>query len=222
MALSDKEILEQRELGNLIIEPFDRENLSTSSYDVRLGELYFTEHLHDFPGGIYNPRNKKHVDLVWGTKAKRAGVAKEVLPANFEFVGIDPEDRVILVGPHETILAHSQEFIGGRKCITTKMQARSTLGRNFIETCKCAGWGDVEFFNRWTMEITNNSRYYPIPLVVGSRVAQIVFFKTGEILERGYTSGGKYQVSNVLADVMRDWSPDQMLPKLYLDREIRK
>ena len=23
------------------------------------------------------------------------------------------------------------------------MKARSSLGRNFIEVCKCAGWGDV-------------------------------------------------------------------------------
>ena len=38
------------------------------------------------------------------------------------------------------------------------MQARSSLGRSYIEVCKCAGMGDVGFCNRWTMEITNNSR----------------------------------------------------------------
>lgn len=63
------------------------------------------------------------------------------------------------------------------------MKARSSLGRNFIEICKCAGWGDVGYVNRWTMEITNNSRYYTIPLVVGRRVAQIVFFETEGILD---------------------------------------
>ncbi len=34
----------------------------------------------------------------------------------------------------------------------------------------------IGYINRWTMEITNNSRHYAIPLVVGRRVAQIVFF----------------------------------------------
>jgi len=222
MALSDKEILEQMERGNLIIEPFERANLSTSSYDVRLGDWHFTEHLHDFPGGIYNPRNKLHTDLVWGTVAKQAGVAREVLPTDFEFEGINPDDQVIVIGPGETILGHTQEFIGGRIFHTTKMQARSTIGRNFLEVCKCAGWGDVGFFNKWTMEITNNSRRYSIVLPVGIRIAQIVFFKTGEILERDYSSAGKYQGSNVLEDVIHGWSPDQMLPKLYLDREIRR
>lgn len=32
------------------------------------------------------------------------------------------------------------------------------------------------YINRWTMEITNNSQHYSIPLVVGRRIAQIVFF----------------------------------------------
>ena len=46
--------------------------------------------------------------------------------------------------PGETILAHTQEFIGGRECVTTMMKARSSLGRVFVAVCKCAGWGDVE------------------------------------------------------------------------------
>lgn len=62
------------------------------------------------------------------------------------------------------------------------MKARSSIGRNFIEVCKCAGWGDVGYINRWTMEITNNSSHYAIPLVVGRRIGQIIFFETGPIL----------------------------------------
>lgn len=30
-----------------------------------------------------------------------------------------------------------------RKTVTTMMKARSSMGRNFIEVCKCAGWGDI-------------------------------------------------------------------------------
>ncbi|MCX8513508.1 MAG: hypothetical protein ORN26_00305 [Candidatus Pacebacteria bacterium] len=41
--------------------------------------------------------------------------------------------------PGETILAHTNEFIGGRNHITTMMKARSSMGRSFIEVCKCAG-----------------------------------------------------------------------------------
>ena len=43
MALSDKKILEEMKKGDIIITPFHEDNLSTSSYDVALGEYYFAE-----------------------------------------------------------------------------------------------------------------------------------------------------------------------------------
>ncbi|MEK9184854.1 MAG: hypothetical protein AAB866_01665, partial [Patescibacteria group bacterium] len=138
----------------------------------------------------------------------------------FDWAGISPEDKIILIEPGETILAHTNEFIGGKNHITTMMKARSSLGRNFIEICKCAGWGDVGYVNRWTMEITNNSRHYAIPLVVGRRVAQIIFFETGEILSGDYTKTGKYQTHQNMAKMKKEWKPESMLPKLYTDRDI--
>lgn len=89
--------------------------------------------------------------------------------------------------------------------------------------CKCAGWGDVGYVNRWTMEITNNSRHYSIPLVVGRRVAQIVFFDSEGTLEnRSYADSGKYQSLDRMQDLIDAWTPTDMLPKMYLDREIRQ
>ena len=102
------------------------------------------------------------------------------------------------------------------------MHARSSLGRNFIEVCKCAGWGDVGYINRWTMEITNNSQHYNIPLVVGRRVAQIIFFETGPILAADYVKNGKYQSEVSVASLKKSWKPGMMLPRLYLDRDIKK
>jgi len=71
-------------------------------------------------------------------------------------------------------------------------------------------------------EITNNSSHYSIPLVVGRRIAQIIFFETGPILEKDYTKLGKYQSSTNLKDLKKDWKPESMLPKLYNDRDIKK
>ena len=219
MVLSDKRILEEMETGAVVITPFDKAGLSTSSYDVALGEYYFTE--QDTKSGYYNPYNKAHTDRVWGTEPFKASTAKEVFgDSSFEFIGISETDQVIPLEPGATILAHTNEFIGGRDRITTMMKARSSLGRNFIEVCKCAGWGDVGFTNRWTMEITNNSRFHNIPLVVGRRIAQIVFFETGPIEAENYTNRGKYQTTNDLATLQKEWNPHSMLPKMYADREI--
>ena len=127
-----------------------------------------------------------------------------------------------MLAPGETILAHTQEFIGGRDHITTMMKARSSLGRSFISVCKCAGWGDVGYVNRWTMEIQNTSARYYIPLVVGRRIAQIVFFETGPIVGADYAATGKYAASTKLSELKKTWKPEMMLPRLNTDRDIKK
>ncbi len=223
MALSDKRILEAMKERVVVIEPFVRENLATSSYDVTLGEYYFAEQPPKHFENIYNIYDKNHVERVWGTVPHKAKTAREVLAQyKFEWQGIRPDERIILLAPGETILGHTQEFIGGREHITTMMKARSSLGRSFIEVCKCAGWGDVGYTNRWTMEITNNSAHYYIPLVVGRRIAQIVFFETGPILANNYAKAGKYQSGDSVADLKKQWKPEMMLPRLYTDRDIKK
>lgn len=223
MALSDKKILEQMERGDIIIEPYQEENLSTASYDVTLGRYFFAEKSPEHFQHIYNPYDQSHVERIWGTKALEAAPAKQVFKHyNFAFDGIDKEDEVIVLDPGETILAHTNEYIGGRNHITTMMKARSSLGRNFIEVCKCAGWGDVGFVNRWTMEITNNSQHYAIPLVVGRRIAQIVFFETGEIRGSDYVSDGKYQTEPDFDSLQESWNPQMMLPQMYNDHEVNQ
>lgn len=226
MALSDRQILEELKKGDVIITPFDKRNLATSSYDVTLGEWFYREQRPNYMLSHYNIYNKKHIDHVWGKNPHRAQKAGDLFKNNpeFEWTGISKDDKVILIEPGETILGHTVEYIGGRNHITTMMKARSSMGRSFIEVCKCAGWGDVGYINRWTMEITNNSRHYAIPLVVGRRIAQIIFYETGPILssEHDYAKSGKYQTSKDLSVLKKIWKPEQMLPRLHLDRDIKK
>jgi dCTP deaminase len=223
MALSDKKILEHMKDGTVVIEPFTRENLATSSYDVTLGEWYFREQPPHEHKKIYNVYSKSDTEHVWDTTPRRAKTAKEALKNfNFAFDGIRADDKVILLEPGETILAHTQEFIGGRDTVTTMMKARSSMGRNFINVCKCAGWGDVGYTNRWVMEISNASQHYAIPIVVGRRIAQLVFFETGPILAGDYTKTGKYQATRDVAQLKKIWKPEMMLPKLWADRDIKK
>lgn len=138
--LSDKRILEQMKLGNIVITPFSKDNLGTASYDLALGEWYFQEQKPEPGMVVYSPWGKDDIIRVWGKPqravvagqyAKRAGIK---LPG-----GISSGDRVIFIPPGETFLCHTREFIGGRNTVTTMMKARSSLGRNFIEICKCAG-----------------------------------------------------------------------------------
>lgn len=219
MLLSKTEILYHQSRGNIVIEPFSRENLGSAQYDVTLGEHCYRE--AQIGEAVYNPYDEKQVLRKWSID--RAVRHRDLVEERewTPFANVHPDDKLILVEPGETILAHTQEFIGGAcNHITTMMKARSTMGRNFFEVCKCAGMGDIGYFNRWTMEITNNSRYHTIPLVVGRRVAQLLFFQVAPVDAADmYQRGGKYQTSSDLAEIMKEWSPDKMLPKQWRDRE---
>ncbi len=218
MVLSDKKILEAKEKGHIIISPYDERNLSTSSYDVTLGEFYYkpTTRLQD---KVYNIYNEEQTKTFWG-EVRKAEYAASVMD---ETIGIKPKDRIILVHPGESILAHTIEFIGGRDHITTMMKARSSMGRQGISVALCAGWGDVGYINRWTLEIKNHNKHYTIPLVVGRRIAQLVFMDTGPILDKGkdYAAKGKYQSSQLLEELQAEWKPEDMLPKLWKDRDAK-
>ncbi|MBI2033626.1 MAG: deoxycytidine triphosphate deaminase, partial [Candidatus Liptonbacteria bacterium] len=123
----------------------------------------------------------------------------------------------------ETILAHTEEFVGGRDICVAKMYARSSLGRNFVEVCKDAGWGDVGYYNRWTMEVTNNSQHYFIPLVVGRRIAQMVFYEVAPLVSKveDYVGeGGKYQGSSDVEELKKSWHPEMMVPQMHRDKEV--
>eukprot|EP00029_Vermamoeba_vermiformis_P007866 TRINITY_DN3525_c0_g1_i1.p1 TRINITY_DN3525_c0_g1~~TRINITY_DN3525_c0_g1_i1.p1 ORF type:complete len:237 (-),score=61.82 TRINITY_DN3525_c0_g1_i1:43-753(-) len=218
--LSDKAILRYMDQGKVIIEPFNRNNLSTSSYDVTLGPYYYRETNPEPGQGIYNPFSEAMVQRVWGQLREAEKASEWSKRTGIKLDNIADDDRIIWISPGETILGHTNEFIGGRTSVTTMMKARSSLGRNFIEVCKCAGWGDVGYVNRWTMEITNNSRYYSIPLVVGRRVAQIVFFDTEGIVAKSYEQEGKYQTTSDVTRLMQEWQPHSMLPRMYRDKEV--
>src|SRR3989344_6010247 len=142
------------------------------------------------------------------------------------FQGLKNKDKVVLIAPGETILAHTIEFIGGKNgtkdlpAVTTEMRARSSIGRIGISVCKCAGWGDIGYVNRWTMEIINFSNVI-IPLPVGLRIAQIIFHETVRVPEIDkYNVKGKYQTSSDIKSLRKNWKPEDMLPKLYKDKDL--
>ncbi len=224
--LSKPEILKHFEAGNIVIEPFNPQNLSNTSYDVRLGN-YFYRQLTLKHTEILNPFHQESLNKMYA-KLEEAVSVKELKSKINLFQNLSGDDKVILIAPSETILAHTLEFIGGRNgvgelpAVTSEMRARSSIGRIGIAVCKCAGWGDIGYINRWTMEITNFSSSI-IPLPVGIRIAQIIFHSTEKIRDGDqYFEKGKYQSGFDLHLLKKKWKPSDMLPKLYEDRDLGK
>ncbi len=223
MLLSRDQILKHKKNGTIVIEPFSDRNLKTTSYDVTLGSWFWREK-DPQKNAVHNLYDADSTKTVWSGpfEAEAVETAEERLGTKLK--NIPRDAKVILLEPGETILGHTLEFIGGREICVAKMYARSSMGRNFVEVCKDAGWGDVGYFNRWTMEITNNSRYFSIPLVVGRRIAQMVFYEVAPLVAAKIDyvgEGGKYQSSQDLETLKKSWNPHMMAPKMHLDWEIK-
>lgn len=221
---SDSDIFAGVEAGDLVISPFNPERVKGSSYDVSVGHYYF-ETERNVKGGVYNPFDEASVNRYFG-EPKEAVTHEQYLDESGlnQLKGIPLDHKIIVIGAGQRILAHTHEFIGVVPGVaaTTMMKARSSTGRNGFSVCHDAGWGDPGYFNRWTMEIQNINREHPLPLPVGTRVAQIIFFVTGTV-QKPYRS--KYQKGNydgvgmqeALAMIKADWRPEHMLPRTYED-----
>lgn len=187
MLLSDKRIIDEMQKGNIIIEPFDPRQLGTNSYDVRLGPNYYIP-------------NHNVVSVNFTDETDSAG---------FWLGPYRADDGLIRIRPGDTLLAHTEEIVGGRNGFTTSMRARSSIGRSCLSVCKCAGVGDVGYISKWTMEITNHS-HAMVLLPVGLRVAQILFYEVGETSHEYKGKYGSWQ----------SWTPRDMLPKLFRDYDL--
>lgn len=229
--LADLGILRHFLAGNIIIHPFDIRNLTPNSYEVSLGQHYYRQkedfekrYTYKLPdhlfapesGGhaaratpMFNPYDYSDVESNWilckPTKAKNltekfGGVLRE----------IGPDEEIIIINPNQMILAHTEEFIGGRNVVATRVSNRSSVGRSMIEVCNDADLGHIGFISRWTLEIKNKGDR-AIPLVVGERCAQISFFESEP---SGQSYQGQFQEGSKIEEVIKSWTPRKMLAKI--------
>jgi deoxycytidine triphosphate deaminase len=241
--LSDYEIKRAIVEGHIVCRPLRSENIKPSSIDLTLGEFFWR--CDAKPHGVFNPYDRAEVDRYfsgpftakpyasvykklggrhdardWPTPAIHDPFLRTSLDTPHPFNGIPEDWPVIVLRPRERLLAHSHEYVGIRAPGSTMLKARSSTGRVGLKVCDDAGWGDPGFINRWTWEMRNdNDEAIIIP--VGERMAQIVFFHTGEV-EGDYGAGaaydGKYQTRGKSVDqLINDWSPYDMLPRNWKD-----
>lgn len=226
---SNTEIQAAVDRGHIVFHPYQAGHINGSSIDVTLGEYFYTPEDDAPPEGkdkLYNPYDPGDVSRYFGGVKKALPFREHAHMVNkFGFdhdhalKNIPSDHPVIILRPNERILAHTHEFIGIKAPGTSSMQARSTTGRNGIAVCIDAGWGDPGYINRWTMEIKNLNEREHVILPVGIRIAQLVFYVTGEVKGEYSSLSGKYQATTSadLDEIIRSWRPEQMLPKAYKD-----
>lgn len=124
MILSDKEILEAIERGEILIEPFDPKCLGTNSYDVHLGK-----HLATYKDRVLDAKKHNKIEV-------------------FEI----PDDGFVLE-PSTLYLGVTIEYTETHAAVPF-LEGKSSVGRLGIDIHATAGKGDVGFCNTWTLEIS--------------------------------------------------------------------
>lgn len=209
--------------GHIVCTPFFKEQVSQASLDVTLGFYYYRTGQAK-RGYVYNPFSENDVRRYFG-EVHQAVNHQDWCNANGVKLleGIPADHPVIPLKPGERILAHTHEFFGIKPPGAAEVKSRSSWGRNGVAVCFDAGWIDPGYINRLTLEIYNLNEHETVLLPVGERIAQIIFHETGEV-EGNYGQGrdegfsGKYQIGTDLDVLIRDWTPEQMLPQAYKDK----
>jgi deoxycytidine triphosphate deaminase len=223
---SNIEIREAVKDGHILCEPFIPKHVAHASLDVTLGNYYYrTERSKDHP--VYNPFDEDDVKRYFegaltATPHRQWCDENGVKPLQ----GIPANHPVIPVRPGERILTHTHEFFGILPPGACEVRSRSSWGRNGIAVSFDAGWIDPGYVNRLTLEVFNLNHNEIVLLPVGERIAQIIFHHTGEV-EGNYGSGrnrgfsGKYQAGTNFNDLIKNWRPELMLPRAYMDKRMQ-
>lgn len=157
MILSDSEILKQMEFDDIVIIPFNRDQLGSNSYDVRLGKILKQYYCTFLDAGVFYVDSKK-----------------EEIIREFEI----PEEGIVLQ-PGKLYLAVTEEYTETHKCVPY-LEGKSSIARLGISVHQTAGKGDVGFCGHWTMEITVA---IPVRVYAGMKIGQLIYNEVkGEVL----------------------------------------
>lgn len=211
--------------GTIVCVPYNENHVSEASLDFTLGHYFYKQEFSE-ETRVYNPFDKADVDRYFKGPLEAMPHKQWCDDNGYQLFDNIPENHpIIVLRPGERILAHTHEFIGIRAHGgASEVKSRSSWGRNGVAVCFDAGWIDPGYINRITLEIYNLNQHESVVLPVGERIGQLIFHRTGPV-DGDYSDGrggvsGKYQHTADLNELIRTWSPEQMLPRAYKDQRM--
>ena len=171
MILFDNQIVAAIAIGDVVIDPFDTNRLGPNSYDLRLGSELLT---YRGPGVYESIQTWDPIDM------------RDPARSEMNLIAIPEEGRVLF--PGTLYLGHTIEVVGTRRKYVPHIEGRSSIGRLGMAIHVTAGFGDVGFCGRWTLEITV---VHPLRVYADERVAQVYFIEgrgePNQIYDREYS-----------------------------------
>jgi len=154
MVLSDIDIIEQIGSGNLVIDPYEEDNVEPASVDLRLGE----------EAKLVRSR------YISGDK----GIIDASEDDGSEKLMYDELEQPFIISPGTFVLTTTLERVKIPSDMVGHVLGRSTLGRLGISVHQTAGYIDPGFEGQITLELSNHGPA-PVSFDPGQRICQIVF-----------------------------------------------
>jgi dCTP deaminase len=175
MILSDGDILDRLEEGDLVVDPLDDPEIQIqpASVDLRLGRTFLEFQRTNIP--CIHPNSEQEVEDY---------VEQTVVEEDDEFV----------LHPGDFVLGTTKERVEIPPDLIAHVEGRSSLGRLAIVVHATAGLCDPGYKGQITLELSNLGAA-PVALDPDMRISQLTFTELTNPAERPYGDerGSKYQ-----------------------------
>lgn len=167
MILCDKDIKERINNKKIILEPFNMEQVSSSSVDLRLGHEFRT----------FKRTSKTHIDPYDKQSCN-----------DYTELSIVKEGQPFIIHPGEFVLASTYERVEVPSDLVGSIDGRSSLGRLGI-IIQTAAMVDAGFKGHVTLELANIGKM-PVNIYPQMRICRMTFHKLSGTCDQPYN--GKY------------------------------
>jgi dCTP deaminase len=172
MFLSDLQIKEALNAGDITIKDFDEKRLQPASYDILLGNKFILTESHA----------TQFIDP-----------AKGIFPQTRE-VTVEDGDFFVL-HPNVSILGTSWDFFGAKSDYLIQLSGKSSLARIGLIVHNTAGLINPGHYLNITLELCNLNNV-PIILRPKMEIAQLLFSRLAGKVSQDYTEVGRYNEDN--------------------------
>ncbi len=170
--LSDRDIRAAIEAGEVVIKPYDPQDLQPSSVDLHLDRRF----------RVFRNNRYAYIDV------------RSPQPDLTEMLSV-ADDEPFILHPGEFVLGQVLEWVELPDNLVSRLEGKSSLGRLGLLIHSTAGYVDPGWKGNLTLELSNVANL-PIALYYGMKIGQISFFRMSSPVERPYGSpelGSKYQ-----------------------------
>lgn len=177
MIYTDATIFKEIEKGNIVVEPFTKENVGTNSIDLTLSPV-IKQYVSGLNYAIQQERDNMYIQCKTGQIMHASKVEGFYLDCKKENKTFDVEIKEggFVLLPGRLYIASTNEYTETLNSVPV-LEGKSSLARLGLFVHVTAGFGDVGFKGTWTLELVAT---VPLKIYPNMKICQISYHSISE------------------------------------------